>query len=293
MQHRRLIEDFLDYLRGARGYSNHTITAYKKDLEEFFNFVLKPVEKLDNIDIRNFMAHLRQKDLSKTSITRKLSALRSFYRFLHREGYVKTNPARLVSTLKVIREIPKFLTVDEVFLLIDAPKGDSFIAIRDRAILELLYSSGIRVSELISLDINDIDIRESLIRVKGKGKKERIVPVGSKALEALKNYLPERLTIKKRSSALFLSKRGTRLTDRSVRRIIYQYIRKINFKKNISPHTLRHTFATHLLHGGADLRSIQEFLGHSSLSTTQKYTHVDITHLMDVYDSSHPLAKKD
>lgn len=293
MQPKVFIQNFIDYLRGEKGYSFHTLKAYKKDIEEFFNFTSKPIENLDNFDIRNFIAYLRQRNLTKVSITRKLAALRSFYKFLHLEGHVKTNPARLVSTLRVPREIPKFLTVDEIFLLIDTPQGDSFITTRDRAILELLYSSGLRVSELIALDINDIDIREFLIRVKGKGKKERIVPVGSKAIEALKNYLPERLTIKKKSSALFLSKRGTRLTDRSVRRIISCYVKKINLKKDISPHTLRHTFATHLLHGGADLRSIQELLGHSSLSTTQKYTHVDIAHLMDVYDNSHPLAKKD
>jgi integrase/recombinase XerC len=174
----------------------------------------------------------------------------------------------------------------------EAPQGETFRAIRDKAILELLYSSGLRVSELTSLDISDLDIKESLLRVKGKGRKERIIPIGSKALEAIKNYLPERASLKKRSQALFLNYRGGRLTPRSIRRILLKYSKMINLKGYLSPHTLRHTFATHLLHGGADLRSIQELLGHSSLSTTQKYTHVDITHLAEVYDRAHPLAKK-
>ncbi len=173
MQHKILLQNFIDYLKGERGYSYHTLKAYKKDLEEFFNFISKPIENLDNLDIRNFIAYLRHKNLTKLTIIRKLAALRSFYKFLYSEGYVKANPARLVSTPKVSKEIPQFLTVDEVFLLMDTPQGDSFIATRDKAILELLYSSGLRVSELISLDINDINIRESLIRVKGKGKKER------------------------------------------------------------------------------------------------------------------------
>jgi integrase/recombinase XerC len=158
--------------------------------------------------------------------------------------------------------------------------------------LELLYSSGLRVSELTSLDVVDLDSKESVIRVKGKGRKERIVPIGSKAMEALQNYLPERISLKKKSSALFLNIRGGRLTQRSVRRILVNYSRMINLQGDLSPHTLRHTFATHLLHEGADLRSIQELLGHSSLSTTQKYTHVDIRHLTDVYDKAHPMAKK-
>jgi integrase/recombinase XerC len=174
----------------------------------------------------------------------------------------------------------------------DIPKGDTFKPTRDKAILELLYSSGLRVSELTSLDINDLDMKESLIRVKGKGRKERIIPIGSKALDAIQNYLPERISLKKKAPALFLNNRGGRLTQRSVRRILLHYSRMINLKGDLSPHTLRHTFATHLLHEGADLRSIQELLGHSSLSTTQKYTHLDIGHLAEVYDKAHPMAKE-
>ncbi|HDH01327.1 MAG TPA: tyrosine recombinase XerC, partial [Nitrospirae bacterium] len=175
----------------------------------------------------------------------------------------------------------------------ESPKGDTFQAARDKAILELLYSSGLRVSELSTLDINDFDIKDYLVRVKGKGKKERIIPVGEKAVEAIKTYLPERVLLKKKSQALFLNNRGGRLTQRSVRRIVEKYSRMIALAGHLSPHALRHTFATHLLHGGADLRSIQELLGHSSLSTTQKYTHVDIVHLMEVYDKAHPMAKTD
>jgi integrase/recombinase XerC len=187
---------------------------------------------------------------------------------------------------------PQFLSVDDVFGLVEKPDGLGFIPVRDRAILELLYSSGIRVSELSSLDIEDLNRREGMIKVRGKGKKERIVPVGSVALDALKSYLIERMLLRKKQKALFLNKSGSRLTDRSVRRIVVKYAREFGIHGKIGPHTLRHTFATHLLHEGADLRVIQELLGHSSLSTTQKYTHLDIRHLMDVYDSAHPLAEK-
>ncbi len=235
---------------------------------------------------------LHYKKLKKTSISRKLATIRSFFKYLHREGFVKKNPAKLVSSPKVQKALPRFLTVDEVFALMDSPKGDTFQAARDKAILELLYSSGVRVSELTTLDINDSDIKESVVRVKGKGKKERILPTASKAVEVMKNYLPERILLKKRSQALFLNTRGGRLTQRSIRRIVDKYGRMIALKGHLSPHALRHTFATHLLHGGADLRSIQELLGHSSLSTTQKYTHVDIAHLIEVYDKAHPMAKK-
>ena len=198
-----------------------------------------------------------------------------------------------MSSPKLPKSLPHFLPIDETFLLMDAPKGDSFAATRDKAMLELLYSSGLRVSELTGLDVTDLDMKEAIARVRGKGRKERIVPVGSKAMESITNYLAERISLRNKSSALFLNARGGRLTQRSVSRILIKYSRMINLKGGLSPHTLRHTFATHLLHEGADLRSIQELLGHSSLSTTQKYTHVDIGHLMDVYDRAHPLAKKD
>lgn len=287
------IEQFIDFLKNEKDVSQHTIRAYSNDLQEFLSFTDKRPEKIDNLDIRSFMASLHYKKLKKSSISRKLASIRSFFSYLQKEGYVKKNPAKLVSSPKIPKLLPKFLTVDETFLLMEAPEGDSFILTRDKAIIELLYSSGLRVSELTLLDIGDLDIKESLIRVKGKGRKERIIPVGSKAMNAIKNYLPERISLKKKSPALFLNNRGGRLTQRSIRRILERYSRIVGLKGSPSPHTLRHTFATHLLHGGADLRTIQELLGHSSLSTTQKYTHVDIAHLAKVYDNAHPMAKKD
>ncbi len=288
----RYIKGFIDSLRAERAISIHTEKAYAGDLDEFLSFVKKEPQDIDNIDIRNFLATLHKKGMKKTSISRKLATIRSFFKYLHREGVVKKNPAKLVSSPRIPKRLPRFLSIDEVFSLMDVPRGDTFRRARDKAILELLYSSGLRVSELVSLDMSDLDLKEGLIRVRGKGRKERILPVGSKALEAIRNYLPERITKKRRSPAIFLNNRGDRLTDRSVRRILSMYSRLLNIKGNLSPHTLRHTFATHMLHGGADLRAIQELLGHSSLSTTQKYTHVDITHLTDVYDRAHPIAKE-
>jgi integrase/recombinase XerC len=286
------LDHFIDFLKGEKGVSPHTVRAYSKDLSEFLSFIDKKPKSIDNLDIRSFLAFLHHKKLKKTSIARKLATIRSFFKYLHREGYVNKNPAKLVSSPKVPKDLPRFLTIDEIFSLLDKPSGDTFRATRDKAILELLYSSGLRVSELTSIDISDLDFKESLIRAKGKGKKERIIPIGSKAMDAIQNYLPERISLRKKSMALFLNNRGSRLTQRSVRRILLHYSRMINLKGDLSPHTLRHTFATHLLHEGADLRSIQELLGHSSLSTTQKYTHVDIAYLTEVYDKAHPLAKK-
>ena len=286
-------DKFMHYLTIEQGVSPHTVRAYREDLKEFVSFSDKVLEEIDNLDIRSYLAWLHGRKLKKSSISRKLATIRSFFKYLHREGYVKKNPAKLVSSPRVPKTLPRFLDIDETFSLMDSPKGETFIPARDKAILELLYSSGLRVSELTSLDVVDLDIKETLVRVKGKGRKERIVPIGSKAMEAIQNYLPERISLKKKSSALFLNNRGGRLTQRSVRRILVAYSRMINLKGDISPHTLRHTFATHLLHEGADLRAIQELLGHSSLSTTQKYTHVDIRHLTEVYDKAHPMARKD
>lgn len=289
---KKQIEQFLSHLKIESGASPETQRAYAEDLREFHEFTDKQPGDIDIHDIRGFLAFLHNKKLKKSSIARKLAAIRSFFRYLHREGYVSRNPARLVSTPRVPKHLPRFLSVDEVFSLVERPQGDSFHATRDRAVLELLYSSGLRVSELTSLDITDIDIKQSLVRVMGKGRKERIIPVGSKAIEAIQNYLPERLSFRKKSQALFLNVRGTRLTQRSIRRIVINYSRMVSIEGDLGPHTLRHTFATHLLHEGADLRSIQELLGHSSLSTTQKYTHVDIRHLMEVYDKAHPMTRK-
>jgi len=202
------------------------------------------------------------------------------------------NPAKLVPNPKTPKLLPKFLSVDDIFSLVEKPQGIGFVPVRDRAILELLYSSGLRVSELSGINTDDISLKESMIKIRGKGKKERILPIGSKALDAMKSYIIERMLLKSRAKALFLNRGGKRLTDRGVRRIVVKYSRALALHGRIGPHTLRHSFASHLLQGGADLRVIQELLGHSSLSTTQKYTHLDITHLMEVYDRAHPLAKK-
>ena len=284
------IDKFIRYLEIEKAVSSHTLRAYRKDLEIFFDYAKTEPEKIDMIDVRGFVAEQIKEGMNKTSVGRRLSCIRSFFKFLHREGYIKSNPAKLVSNPKVPKLLPRFLSVDEVFSLVEKPEGIGFIPVRDKAILELLYSSGLRVSELSGLNIEDLNIKESLIKIRGKGKKERIVPVGSKAIDALKSYMIERMLLKSKDKALFLNRMGTRLTDRGVRRIVVKYARDLAMYGQISPHTMRHTFASHLIQGGADLRVIQELLGHSSLSTTQKYTHLDITHLMDIYDKAHPFA---
>lgn len=286
------IDEFLRFLQTERGASRHTIRSYKKDLQVFFGYVNSQAEAVEAIDVRGFVAAQMKEGLKKSTVGRRLATIRSFFRFLHREGHVSANPARLVPTPRMPQLLPKFLTVDDAFSLVERPEGIGFLPVRDKAILELLYSSGIRVSELSGLNQEDVNVKEGLIKVKGKGKKERIVPVGRKALEALKAYMIERVLLKIKGRAFFLNRRGTRLTDRGVRRIVVKYARSALLDGRIGPHTLRHTFASHLLQGGADLRVIQELLGHSSLSTTQKYTHLDITHLMDVYDKAHPLSKE-
>jgi integrase/recombinase XerC len=284
-------DEFLRHLSTERGASEHTIRSYRKDLDAFFEYTKARPEDVEMLDVRGFLAGQISNGLKKSTAGRRLASIRSFFRFLHREGYLKSNPAKLVHAPKPPKLLPKFLTVDDVFSLIEKPDGIGFSPVRDRAILELLYSSGLRVSELAGLNSDDLNMREGFVKVRGKGKKERIVPTGRKAVEALKAYMIERVLLKKKDRALFLNRGGTRLTDRGVRRIVVKYARAVLLDSRIGPHTLRHTFATHLLQGGADLRVIQELLGHSSLSTTQKYTHLDITHLMDVYDRAHPLSK--
>jgi integrase/recombinase XerC len=286
------INRFIRYLEVERGVSVHTVRAYRKDLEEFSVYAAAKPEDMDLIDIRGFIAGQINKGLSKITVSRRLSSIRSFFKYLHREGYITANPAKLVSNPKIPKMLPRYLSVDDVFSLIERPEGIGFITVRDRAILELLYSSGLRVSELSGLNVDDLNIRESLVKIRGKGKKERIVPVGSKAIGAVKSYLVERMLRRSRDKALFLNRLGTRLTDRGVRRIVVKYARASAMTGHVGPHVLRHSFASHLLQGGADLRVIQELLGHASLSTTQKYTHLDITHLMDIYDKAHPLANK-
>lgn len=290
---KKRIDSFLRYLDLQKGASAHTLRAYKKDLEEFAEFVKKEPEEVEMIDVRGFVAQQIRNGLNKTTAGRRLAAIRSFLKYLHREGYIKVNPAKLVSTPKAQKLLPKFLSVDETFSLIEQPRGIGFMRARDRAILELLYSSGLRVSEIAGLTMEDINTREGLVKVKGKGKKERILPVGSKAVDAIKSYLVEKMLLKRRDKAVFLNRMGEKLSDRGIRRIVVKYAKQTGISGSIGPHTIRHTFASHLLQSGADLRVIQELLGHASLSTTQKYTHLDITHLMDIYDKAHPLSSKD
>ncbi len=287
------IDRFIRYLDLQRGASAHTLRAYRKDLEDFSDYVKKRAEDVEMIDVRAFVARQIKDGRSKTTAGRRLAAVRSFLKYLYREGYIRENPAKLVNTPKSQRPLPQFLSVDDIFSLVQQPKSIGFLQTRDRAILELLYSSGLRVSEIVGLNMEDLNTREGLVKVMGKGKKERILPVGSKAVDAIKSYLVEKILLKRKDKALFLNNRGRPLSVRGVRRIVVKYAKMIGIGGRIGPHTLRHTFASHLLQAGADLRVIQELLGHASLSTTQKYTHLDITHLMDIYDKAHPMASKD
>jgi len=297
-----LINQFIDYIALERGASPHTCRAYRKDLELFAVFLREKglpadVAAIDHLTIRLYLGHLYQgKQLKRASMVRKLATLRTFFRYLKREGIVEKNPAKMVATPKGGKDLPHALSVDEAFRLLAVPDGTTPLGSRDRAVLELLYSSGLRVGELTALDLHNLDLGGGMVRVMGKGGKERIVPVGSKATEALSAYLARRgELIKQGQSApqyLFLNHRGGRLTPRSVARMIKKYLPKGGIVKETSPHTFRHSFATHLLDAGADLRGIQELLGHASLSTTQRYTHVSSAKLAEVYDRTHPRARK-
>ncbi|MBJ6802114.1 tyrosine recombinase XerC [Geomonas propionica] len=289
---KRAIEQFCGYLETERNVSPHTLAAYKSDLEQFASFLEgrgEPTpEKVDHLAIRQYLAQLH-KGHAKSSIGRKLSAIRALFRFLLREGRLEKSPAELVSTPKKEKRLPFHLNIDQVSALVEAPAG-SRLPLRDRAVLETLYSCGIRVSELTGMNVADLDLAGAVARVMGKGGKERIVPVGSFARGALAAYLAERGEPAP-SEPLILNSRGKRINRRSVTRIVDSHMMLIAAMRKVSPHTLRHTFATHLLEGGADLRAIQELLGHASLSTTQKYTHVSIDKLMEVYDQAHPKAR--
>lgn len=292
-----LIDRFATYLADERNLSPHTQAAYLRDLGEFRVFLqqhggsdLEALARLDSFVLRRFLAELHKRN-QRTSIARKLSTLRSFFRYLVREGRLAGNPAEGLSTPKLNRYLPKTLSVDEATALMERGYGTSLLDLRDRAIVELFYSSGLRVSELTGLDVGSLDLREKLVRVLGKGRKERIIPIGRKSHEALLVYLEAR-NLPDAEEPLFLNARGARLTPRSVQRNLKARLIKAGVVKDISPHALRHSFATHLLDGGADLRAIQELLGHASLSTTQKYTQVSVDQLMSVYDRAHPRSKK-
>lgn len=294
------VELFTRWLTNEKGYSEHTVVGYHRDLQEFIKVVGEGVS-LNSVSaghIRSFIVSLHGRN-SSGSVARKLSALRTFFRFAVRRKLVKTDPLTGISGPKAGRFIPVFLTVDETFALLEAPgPRDSFMQ-RDRALLELLYSTGIRVSELVSRDMGDLDFTEEVLRVRGKGNKERLVPVGRPAMEAVNGWLPHRSQlIRERVArgkptgepALFLNGQGSRLSTRSVERIVRGYGERAGISQIVTPHALRHSFATHLLEMGADLRSVQELLGHASLSTTQRYTHLTLDHLAEVYDKAHPLS---
>ena len=338
------IAKFLEYLQSVRNSSPHTVLNYRKDLEQFLAYLTPPASRppaltgITHSMIREFVAHLHDHGLQKSSIARKLAALRSFFKYCVREGQVKENPARLVPTPKLPKRIPSVLSAEEMNgflnhlasvgqdasaahasskkgLLLPAASGvkpqgrqsrsatieDGVFFRRDRALLELLYAAGLRVSELTGLNLGDLEQKEGMLRVRGKGNRERIVPYGAKAQEALEKYWPLREQLLQQtygksdrqgphSEAVFLNYSGRRLTQRSVGRIVKKYVRIANVNWDLHPHSLRHAFATHLLADGADLRAIQELLGHQSLTTTQKYTHASIRELMDVYDKTHPHA---
>jgi integrase/recombinase XerC len=287
------VERFLTFIRTEKNVSEHTLRAYRKDLDIFLQeSSVKDIRDTDVLDVRGYVASQVSKGLNKSTVSRRLSSLKSFFNYLCREGIMDSNPAKIVPSPKSAQKAPFFLTVDDAFGLVEKPDGMDFISVRNRAVLELLYSSGIRVGEMSSLDIDALDIKEGIMVVRGKGKKERLVPIGSSALDAMKSYIIERHLVRNKEKALFINRSGKRLTERTLRRIVVKYAREFGIQGKIGPHTLRHTFATHLLQDGADLRVIQELLGHESLSTTQKYTHLDIKHLMDVYDTAHPLSGK-
>ena len=289
---RRYIFDFLRYLKTEKNVSPHTERSYLSDLEQLFDFLGETdLAIADHQTLRQFVGHLVKLKIKKSSIARKLSAVRSFFKYLNRQGVLKNNPARLIATPRREKRLPAVLTVDDALRLMEAPhKGDD-TELRDRAVLETLYSTGIRASELTGMNREDISRHDRLLRIRGKGRKERIVPVGNKALNAIDAYLRQRTTGGE-PSAVFTGPSGKRLTARTVQRILENYRKELGLTSKASPHTLRHSFATHLLESGADLRSLQELLGHASLSTTQRYTHLNIDMLMETYDKAHPRARK-
>jgi tyrosine recombinase XerC len=288
------IAEFLAFLKHEKNASPHTLAAYGRDLRQVASYLKERDvrwDKAGNIVLRGFLAELHENKRKKSTIGRKLAALRSFYDFCLRKRWIAENPARILSRPRQEQRVPSFLSEDETAEFLDLPRSDEPLDLRDRAILELLYATGIRVSELVGIEEADIHFSERLVRVRGKGKKERIVPFGGKAREALEGYRKVRPGLAeggKCGEALFLNYRGGRLTARSVQRMVRKYIHRTAVARKISPHSLRHSFASHLLGRGADLRVIQELLGHASLATTQKYTHVDLKQLLTVYRKSHP-----
>ncbi len=301
------IRDFIAHLEMEKNYSPHTIKSYRTDLRQFQLYMQAAkshgfdsktrVNGMDHVFIRTYLRSLHQQRLKKVSIARKLAAIRAFFQYLLREGRVKVNPAELVKAPAPEKHIPTVLSVDEILAVLNIEFQDDLPGLRNRALMELFYSAGIRLSELTGLNIEDINLSQGLMKVRGKGKKERIVPVGEAALSAIQSYLIKQDEFYKNGNfkdgnkPLFINNEGGRLTVRSIARIVDRVVLKSGISRKISPHALRHSFATHLMDAGADLRSIQELLGHESLSTTQKYTSVSISRLMEVYDKAHPKAR--
>jgi integrase/recombinase XerC len=293
------LEDFLRYLKVERQLSPHTLRNYALDLSQFLDFLQESREDASLTavaypDLRAFLAR-GLKEWRKTTVARKLSALRTFFKYLQRQGVVSGNPAKLAPSPKLEKHLPHFLTVDEAFHLLDTSGGDSFGACRDRAILEVFYGGGLRLSEVAGLSLADLDLKEGVLRVWGKGSKERLAFLGKPAREALGAYLPRRQALLDGAgtpaAALFVNQRGGRLSSRSLARLVGKWARVAGLSQALTPHGLRHSFATHMLEGQADLRTVQELLGHSSISTTALYTHLNLDYLMEEYDKAHPRSK--
>lgn len=294
------IKKFLNYLEKEKKYSKNTILSYEDDLRQLSDFLSKHfsgkynLKQIDNLTIRLFLGELVDLNLTKKSIARKLSSIKSFFRYLTRENIVSTNPALSISSPKLPKKLPSFLDETSITKMMDLPDVNTVTGLRDKALLELLYSTGIRLQELISINLNDINWEKSTLKVLGKGKKVRIIPFGSKAKESLQNYLERRkdlysnFTNTDAENALFLSNKGKRMYPKGVYNIVSYYIEKVSDIERKSPHVIRHTFATHLLNRGADLKAVKELLGHESLSTTQIYTHLTIDHIKQIYNQAHP-----
>jgi integrase/recombinase XerC len=301
----KYLNDFLVYLEYEKGASHNTLNAYSRDLRKFFGFLQKSgvsakegeAGRVTIESVRGFVGGLYRDKKKRSTIARNLAAVKSFFKYLVKRDIVEKNPAELVTSPKIENRLPATITVDEAFSLVEAPQSDKPLEMRDRAILEVFYSTGIRVGELVGLNLDSVDLESGVARVLGKGRKERITHLGSQALSVLSDYLQSGRTFlmakgNLSEKALFLNASGGRLSTRSVERLVERYRNVAGVDKKVSPHSLRHSFATHMLGSGADLRSIQEFLGHASLSTTQKYTHISVEKLMEVYDKAHPRAKR-
>ena len=289
---------YIDYLQAEKNASVYTVRNYTKDLLEFFNFAMeneiKSLRQIDKQTLRNYMAHLMKKGFAKSSIARKLSAIRSFYRYLLREELVPVSPAATTASPKLDRRLPSFLTVEDAKRLVESPDLSKPQGQRDRALLELLYASGLRISELVNMNVEQVNLATNEIRVWGKGAKERVVLIGAPAARALNTYINQgrhKLLSGKKNNALFVNRYGGRLPARRVQKILERYARNID--KKVHPHMLRHTFATHLLDGGADLKVVQELLGHADLSSTQIYTHVTQSRARKIYLAAHPMAREE